>query len=280
MCYNVTVDKILDKEDSYRLNAVVLGLEKVLERFKHYLLKFVSDTNKLINTKIGREILEVIKNGVSNNSDNPFSKILECQNVKEDLMLNYNLDNFQKFIEENKQIINFFNEDETIKSMSDYAEERRWISQCLLVNVDTYINMFFKLMYNIENDKDLPRGFNDNPKSRFYQDFPSLNGKLDYEFTLYNELHAIRNNIIHNGMIVDEKLLNKLSIDNRSFNNGITMYLPNFDKIVLYALSCLEIVVIVNDEIIKNTYLTNDINKREIFQYLHKYRNYRNKYPN
>ena len=275
MCYNPTVNKILKNEDSYRLNAVVLGLEKVLTRYKHYLLKFTSDTQKLINTQIGQEIMKAIKNDAPNNSDNQFSKILKYLNVKNDLMLNYNLDNFCKLIKENSEIVNFFNEDETIKSMSDYAEERGWISQCLIVNVDTYINMFFKLMYNIENDKDLPRGFNDNPKSRFYQDFPILNAKLDYEFTVYNELHAIRNNIIHNGMIVDKKLLNKLSIDNGSFNSGITVYLPSFEKIVLYALSCLEIVMIVNDEIIKNTRLAKDIETREIFQYLAKYRNYK-----
>ena len=264
---------------SFKLNEVVLGLEKVLSRYKYFLNKFLIDNSKLINTPIGQEIIKVIRNGVQDNPDDQFSKILSCLNVNNnDLMLNYNLDNFQNFIEENAEAIKIF-DDPTLKLMSDFADEYKWASQCLMINADTYINIFFKLMYNIENDCNLPQGFNDNPKSNFYKKFPELKGKLDYEFALYNELHAIRNNIVHNGMIVDKKLLDKLSIKDDTFTGNISMYLPNFDKVILYSLACLEIVIIVNDEILKNTKLIEEIKKRDVYQYLEKYRDYKEKHP-
>ncbi len=269
----------MTNKELYKLNEVVLGLEKVLERYKHYLNKFLTDNSKLIETPIGQEIKKVIQSGVQKNSDNQFSKILKCLNVNNnDLMLNYNLDNFQKFAEKNVDAIKIF-DDPTLKAMSDYAEEYKWVSQCLMVNTDTYINMFFKLMYNIDNDKNLPKGFNDDPKSNFYKKFPELTDKLDYEFHFYNELHALRNNIVHNGMIVDKKLLDKLSVKDDIFDNGISMYLPNFDKIILYTLACLEIVIMVNEEILKDTKLIVAIKKRDVYQHLEKYRDYKEKHP-
>ena len=137
--------------------------------------------------------------------------------------------------------------------------------------------MFFKLVFNIKNDKNLPKGFNDNPKSKFYEQFPNLKGKLDFEFTNYNELHALRNNIVHNGMIVDKKLLNKLSIKNDDFNCGISVYLPNFNKIILYTLTCLEIVIVVNKEILKNADLNEQIKSRNISHQLEIYRTNKSK---
>ena len=162
----------MDNNQSFKLNEVVLGLEKVLSRYKYFLNKFLIDNSKLINTPIGQKIIKVIQKGVQDNPDNQFSKILSCLNVNNnDLMLNYNLDNFQNFIEENAEAIKIF-DGPTLKLMSDFADEYKWACQCLMINADTYINIFFKVIYNIENDSNLPKGFNDNPKSKFYKKFP------------------------------------------------------------------------------------------------------------
>ncbi|HBP43381.1 MAG TPA: hypothetical protein DD621_01660 [Clostridiales bacterium] len=269
----------MDNNQSFKLNEVILGFEKILDRYKYFYNKFLMDNSKLINTPIGQEIMKTIQNVVNNNSDNQFSKILTCVNVNNnDLLLNYNLDNFQNFIEENAKEIKIFN-DPTLKSILDFADNYKWASQCLIVNIDTYINIFFKLLFNIENDTNLPKGFNDSPKTNFYERFPELNGKLDYEFTIYYELHAIRNNIVHNGMIVDKKLLDKLSIKDDTFIGNISMYLHNFNKVILYSLACLDIVVIVNDEILKNNKLMEEIKKRGLYQYLEKYRDYKERHP-
>ena len=79
-------------------------------------------------------------------------------------------------------------------------------------------------------------------------------------------------------MIVDKKLLDKLSVKDDIFDNGISMYLPNFDKIILYTLACLHIVITVNNEILKNINLIEQIKNRDIYQYLKKYNVYKNKY--
>ena len=94
----------MDNYQSFKLNEVVLGLEKVLSRYKYFFNKFLIDDSKLINIPIGQKIIKDIQNGEQNNPDNQFSKILSCLNVNNnDLMLTYNLDNFQNFIEENAE---------------------------------------------------------------------------------------------------------------------------------------------------------------------------------
>ena len=69
-------------------------------------------------------------------------------------------------------------------------------------------------------------------------------------------------------------------LKNGLFNNGISMFLPNFDKVILYTLSCLEIVLVTNTEVLKNTYLMEQITKRKIYQDLEKYHTYKDKYIN
>lgn len=267
-------------EEMYKLNDIIVGLTKTIERYKHYLFKKIGNTEALAQTALGQNILKLLNNNNLNvpSDDNPLSNIFRCQNNESGLMLKYDLKKFENFFKENKDIIDFFDKNPDIKLMSKYTDEQNWISQCLIVNIDTYINMFFKLMFNIEYEQDLPRGFNDKPKENFYTKFPILKGKLDYEFFYYQELHSIRNNIIHNGTIVDNKLLNKLAINN-SCNDGIAVFIPNFEKIILYALSCLEIIVVANNEFIKNIYLTKDIEQREISHFLTKYREFKEKYP-
>ena len=49
----------MTNKELYKLNEVLLGLEKVLERYKHYLNKFLTDNSKLIETPIGQEIMKV-----------------------------------------------------------------------------------------------------------------------------------------------------------------------------------------------------------------------------
>ena len=260
----------------FKLNEIVVGLEKTIIRYERFLKKYLKDHEPLTETPIGKQIMNIIKDNREHKPQNLLSEIMSFSTAQnKDLVVNYNLDKIQGFMENNPELIEFFN-DPTIKEISDLTEDYKWMSQCLLVNIDTYINMFFKLLHGIQYEQSLPRGFNDEPKTNFYKKFPTLQGVLDIEFDYYLELHSIRNNIVHNAMFVDDKLISKLSLG-LSENTSLGMYLPNFDKVILYGIVCAEIIFVTSEKIFSDINLYEDFKDKDILKYIQNYRNSRYK---
>ena len=106
----------------------------------------------------------------------------------------------------------------------------------------------------------------------------TIQGLLDIEFDYYLELHSIRNNIVHNAMFVDDKLISKLSLGLPG-NTSLGMYLPNFDKVILYGIVCAEIVFVTSAKIFSDINLYEDFKDKDILKYVQNYRNsqYKNK---
>ena len=260
----------------FKLNEIVIGLEKTIIRYERFFQKYLQAHTPLIETPIGKHISNIIHENREHKPNNILSEIITfSESPNKDLVVDYNLDKIGDFIDKNPEIIEFFN-DPTIKAMSDLTDDYKWMSQCLLINIDSYINMFFKLLFGIENEKNLPKGFNDDPKSNFYKNFPELQGLLDVELDYYFELHTIRNNIIHNAMFVDDKLISKLSLD-LSHHSDLGMYVPNFDKVILYGIVCAEIVFVSSENLFSDINLYEDFKDKDILKYIQNYRNSRYK---
>lgn len=262
----------------YKINDIVLGLQGVIEKYNKFLKYYFEENQKLLKTDIGFQILNTFINLDKNNSEeNVFSEILKCSTTPtKDMILEYNLDNFNDFVLNNPEAINIF-ETAELKQMSDLNETYKWISMNLIVNIDTYINMFFKLLLNYNNAESLPKGFNDNPKKFIYEKYSNLKNLCDKEIAYYLDLHSIRNNYVHNAMIIDDKLINKLNL-NTDNNKELKMFLPVFDKVILYALACLEIVFIFSDNVFEEINLYDIFKTKPVIEWLEKYRKHKNEH--
>lgn len=262
----------------FKLNEIVVGLEKAIIRYERFFQKYLLDHIPIMETPIGKHISNIIHENREHKPNNILSEIMTfAESTNKDLVVDYHLDKIGEFMDKNPDLIEFFN-DPTIKEISDLTDDYKWMSQCLLVNIDSYINMFFKLLFGIENEKNLPKGFNDDPKSNFYKKFPKLKGFLDTELDYYFELHTIRNNIIHNAMFVDDKLISKLSLD-LSHHSDLGMYVPNFDKVILYGIVCAEIVFVSSENLFSDINLYEEFKDKDILNYIKNYRKsqYKNK---
>jgi len=245
--------------DSFKLNEIVSGLETVIHRNKHYNDKYLKGNEEIMkqDPELVQRINTVLNNPGQNTDDNPLREVIECLSAGNKIVFKYKLDKFLKYKNEHPDVIQTFLSDKTIELMSDCANEFRWISQWLIINIDTYMNMFFKIMFNSSK---LPKGFK--PKENYYKSFPLLEGMLDKELDSYDEMHLIRNNIVHNGMIADRDLSRKEIINIKNEETDVSMYIVFPKQIFDYTLSCLRIVQVSNDKILKDDYIAKELHNK------------------
>lgn len=262
------------KSDLFKLNEIVSGLEKVIQRNKYYTDKYLQDNKKLLeqDPEFVRQVNMILNNPEQTKINNPLTELIKSYNVKNKIVFKYKLEKFLEYKEKHPEAINSFLSNKTIEQMSDCGNEFRWITQWLIINIDIYMDLFFKLLLNC---KKIPKGFNDKPKENIYQKFPVLTDMLDSEFDSYIEMHSIRNNIAHNGMIVDNELNRTGIINIENDENDVSMYIVFPKQIFEYTISCLRIIRLTNDMILKIDHISKELNKKNILD-LYKYYNVKN----
>ena len=113
----------------FKLNEIVVGLEKTIIRYERFLKKYLKDHEPLTETPIGQQIMNIIKDSREHKPQNLLSEIMFFSTAQnKDLVVNYNLDKIQGFMENNPELIEFFI-DPTIKEISDLTEDYKWMSQ-------------------------------------------------------------------------------------------------------------------------------------------------------
>lgn len=221
----------LNDRNTYILNEILVRYEKLYNRYisiKDY-YKDIS-LNLLNDQKIKELILDI-------NSNVDFDKVIKSK----DLIFNLDLDKMGKLLLNNPELLNI-KSNELVKQIDLNIENYKWLIKCILVNIDTLINIFFKLLFDVDREDSLPRGLYDNPSIHIYKVFPKLNGILDDELKDLVKLHTLRNNIVHNDLIVDNKLKNKLQLDGEVSDNTIQLFLPDFESVTNHITICLYII--------------------------------------
>lgn len=246
-----------------KVGKIICGLDDNAIRYRRFLIKYCED---LLGLYVDPKFMQLISSKAKSKKERD-----EIKNIRMisfdvaktgDILFNCNLKKFLKYLKKYEGEFKEFFNDSYIGRVADVSMDMCWIADCSTITIDTFMDMFFKF---ILNEKNLPRGFNNDPIDQLEKVLNIELNDLYEEFKLYKEMHSKRNLFAHNNGDVDSIAEKELEIKT---SEEYTKLISSLGDIVKYTKVCVIIVIVIMKKLIGEEKTIELFENNEIFKHL------------